>query len=241
MTIRIPTTRLNAEEAVTATQGIKTVIGKLVEALGVEVITQEVIDLFDELQQAALPLKLVRKPTSSIERREVDTASDHVWDAIFVTCESRIAAYDQKITPLTEKEKAELDACELIIAALFNEGTSPLRARFSQQYGWTEINLNQLRRRNVADAVEMLGLKRLMGLATRLHAEYGKRMGFTETESVDSLTVWHETLEAFVAMVIAKHRGSDIRDQLTAPYEEIAQANRDASRAKKPDKKEGAE
>jgi hypothetical protein len=88
----------------------------------------------------------------------------------------------------------------------------------------------------VAKAIDTLGLTGMMDLARELHELYGKRMGFTTSESASEaspLMRWHESLEAYIGTVIGKHgRSGSLRDELTAPYEEIAAVVRAVTAAK---------
>jgi hypothetical protein len=228
-------TKLGPADAIAVTEKLKAVLKRLVAEHGEQAVNPEVIAAAKTLFKDGEPLRgLV--PSTYRDRRDLDRATDVCITAIASVSELKLSAYDQKHVELTERQEQERKAAQLVLDTLYGEGTSFLRDRWSAQFGTTEGYMQKAGTKAVTKAIDALGLTGLMGLARELHELYGQRMGFTTSETASEaspLMRWHESLEAYIGTVIGKHgRNRSLRDELTAPYEEIAATVRAMTAAK---------
>lgn len=235
MSVIIPITKLGSGEAITLTETIVSTVDATVAEVGQEAVGPEVLGARDDLAASAKALTSL-DPESYIRRRDVDVAADRCLSSIHGTCEGTIAAYTQDVIPLTEAERAELAAARLVQQVLFPEGIAFLANRWSDQYGVTRGILDRAAEDRTVAALATLGLTARIGFLRRIHEEYGSRMGYTRVlpgAEDNPLTLWHEALERYLASVIRCHRrNSALRDRLSAPYEDLARAVREASQSK---------
>lgn len=229
----IPITRLSASESVTVTRETTAVVAALLADVGAPAVTAAVVDRAEALAGAAAPL-FAAEVAPLADRQAVERAADAVAAGIYKVVTGTTQLYAQTAVPLAPPQQAVANAAALVQSALFADGTSFLVARWSEQFGATEILLRRAADDSVRAAIATLGLTPAFELFAEIHRIYGARMGFTRvlpSVEPDTMTRWYQALEDYIVTVMANHgRDTDLRARLLAPYERASEAVRLARR-----------
>jgi hypothetical protein len=223
MSLGISTVEFIAGEATTVTEKTAATVKEAVKDLGEKKVGAVVIEAAGALAKAAEPLADAEEITFD-QRREVDVVDDRAQGGLYTILTMIVRSFQQSVVPLDERQQAQLEAALLLLAILYSEGVEYLRGRWAGQYGATSIFLDKVHRKKaVQKALKLLALDTHTDLIESVHHEYGRRMGYTTAyETPTALAAWHEALEAYLAAVFTNHKPGDLRDRLTAPYEELA-------------------
>jgi hypothetical protein len=233
MTVEVQVFSFTPEEAVTTTEKIEATIDTAVRQHGEKVITELVIGAGKRVAEAAVPLAGATE-IGFVRRFAIDLVEDRGHSAVYNICDLIEWAFDQNEFPLTKRQQETLDAARTVKASAYPDGIGFARGRWVSQYGSTDIFLQKTKEPKLAAAIETLHFEVFVDFIEKTHREYGRRMGYTTADQTPSaLSVWHDALEAYLSAVIAKHPRGALRDQLTSPYEEMANAAREAIRSAK--------
>ena len=161
---------------------------------------------------------------------DIDRGTDRCIAGVGDQLDAIERAFDRgALLPLTDQQAARLADARLVRGALLPSGTVFLRQPYSQQ--WVEMKnmLRALDGKDVAAAVERLGLEAEMHRIRSWVALYGARLGVTEIKDADPAAVavdaWHQ---AYGELMVRVHDAYDdpkdpshemIRRALTSPYQ----------------------
>lgn len=221
---------MSAGDAVTLTNEIKATVQEAVTKYGSDRVAPAILAAAKRLQATAKPLAQ-RTPMPFTDRREVDNAADRLIAGIYNICDSIVQAYELTLVPLTPEQRHRLNQARAVQESVFAEGITFLKARWSDQYGTTEMLLQRARETENQDRIKALGLTPEFALLEKVHQIYGERMGFTrvrvDDKEQDPLVEWHEAMEAYLGGIILYHKkNSEIRQYLTSPYERVVEKMR---------------
>ena len=229
----IALTRMSSGDAVTVNERIQTAVTDSEEEMGEAAVGAPVTEAARDLNEATRPLS-PGDPLSYGGRRRVDRAADRCLGGIHDICHAKIGTFEQEVVPLTEPQELELESAGEVITRLFPAGKGFLKGRWSEQYGVTEMILEEALKPDIRPHLDRLGLTESLDLLTKIHTVYGERMGFTVVQPREAempLAIWHDALETYLAAVIySQKKNPALKERLTEPYETMAKAIREARR-----------
>lgn len=177
--------------------------------------------------------------TTDATMTEIDRATDRCVASHYGQLEQIERSFDHHtILPLTKQQAARRDDAALVRRTVFPEGTSLLRLPYRTQWKRMTVMVSLMNRKDIAAAIERLGLADETQRVEAWVDLYGRKLGLTETHDADPAAVvvdaWHEAYGELVCHASSAFNPKDeeqarLRDALLAPYHQQADEERRAS------------
>ncbi|WP_434048623.1 MULTISPECIES: phosphoenolpyruvate--protein phosphotransferase [Sorangium] len=174
---------------------------------------------------------------------EIDRGADRCISAFGAQLDGIERSFDHDdILPLREDEAARRADAALVRAAVLSSGTGFVKLVYSQQWVRMSAMIKALDGKEAKAAVERLGLDAEADRLRRWTALYGQKLGVTEAKSADpaieAVEAWHEAYGTLMIQVHAEYDDDKdethalLRARLLSPYEDAAEEERRAERAR---------
>ncbi|WP_437330876.1 phosphoenolpyruvate--protein phosphotransferase [Sorangium sp. So ce381] len=174
---------------------------------------------------------------------EIDRGADRCISAFGAQLDGVERSFDHDdILPLSDDEAARRADAALVRSEVLSSGTGFVKLVYSQQWVRMSAMIKALDGKDVKAAVERLGLAAEVDRLRRWTALYGQKLGVTEAKSADpaikAVEAWHEAYGTLLVQVHAEYDDDKdeahalLRDRLLSPYEDAAEEERRAERAR---------
>jgi hypothetical protein len=183
--------------------------------------------------------RAIRQLTDGGDMRLVDRPTDTAVAAFDDALESRENAYvGEEILPLTDEQKDERELASKLRRRLLSDGTIFVTLSFRQQWA----RMEKLDRDLAASLPELdrLGLAQQSLRLRAWIALYGQRLGITHSAlaadaEAQAVARWHDAWQELVDVVrgLLLRKDPATAGRLLSPYDEQAQAERQARRGKR--------
>ncbi|WP_437494335.1 phosphoenolpyruvate--protein phosphotransferase [Sorangium sp. So ce1014] len=174
---------------------------------------------------------------------EIDRGADRCISAFGAQLDGIERAFDHDdILPVGHEQAARRADAALVRSEVLSSGTGFVKLVYSQQ--WVRMNalVKALDGKGVKAAVERLGLGAEVDRLRSWTALYGQKLGVTEAKGADpaikAVEAWHEAYGTLMVHVHAEYDDDTdethalVRDRLLSPYEDAAEEERRAERAR---------